>query len=283
MDSVATLNPIDRRDASNGLSTQDAELVARADQRLAHAYEQIAHADEQLARVQAQISRLEQDGARKNGPRRPSRGRPVLRASIALLLTAGICTAAFAWHSYGETVRPMIAQWSPQLAMALPQPLEAPKLGAGPTVRLAAADATGSQLQSSTQISQQDAAAGPLPLETTQLLETLARDLANVRQEIEQIRAGQESLTRESARQAEQIRDSQEQTARAIAGISELSQRRPVAPLPAAANPARKPVAALAPTQARAQERPPVRLQPRSQQTSSAPPPTTPRQRPAPE
>jgi hypothetical protein len=283
MDSMATINPTDRREASNGLSTQDAELVARADQRLAHAYEQIAHADEQLARVQAQISRLEQDGARKSGPRRPSRSRPVLRASIALLLTAGICAAAFAWHSYGETVRPMIAQWSPQLAMALPQPLEASKLAAGRTVRLAAAEAIGSQLQSSTQASQQDAAASPLPPETTQLLETLARDLANVRQEIEQIKAGQEALTRESARQAERIREGQEQTARAMAGIFELNQRRPVAPLPAAANPARKPVAALAPTQARAQERPPVRLQPRSQQTSSAPPQTTPRQRPAPE
>ena len=283
MDSAATINPTDRRDVSPGLSTQDAELVARADQRLAHAYEQIAHADEQLARVHAQISRLETDSVQKNGTRRPSRGRPVLRGSIALLLTVGICTAAFAWHSYGETARPMIAQWAPQLAMALPPSSEAPKLAAGPTVRLAAADATGSQLQPSTQTSQQDAAASPLPPETTQLLETLARDLANVRQEIEQIKAGQEALTRESARHAEQIRESQEQTARAIAGISELNQRRPVAPLPAAANPARKPVAALAPTPARAQERPPVRLQPRSQQATSAPPQTTPRQRPAPE
>ena len=147
MDSAATINPTDRRDVSPGLSTQDAELVARADQRLAHAYEQIAHADEQLARVHAQISRLETDSAQNNGSRRPSRGRPVLRGSIALLLTAGICTAAFVWHSYGKTVRPMIAQWAPQLATAFPPSSEAPKLAAGSTVRLAAADATGAQLQ----------------------------------------------------------------------------------------------------------------------------------------
>jgi hypothetical protein len=265
MDSAAPLNPTDRRDANPGLSTQDAELVARADQRLAHAYEQIAHADEQLARVQAQISRLENDSARNNGSRRPSRGRPVLRGSIALLLTAGICTAAFAWNSYGETVRPMIAQWTPQLTIAAPPPLETPKPAVEPTVRLAAADATGSQVQLSAQSSRQDVAASPLPPETTQLLETLARDLASVRQEIEQIKAGQEVLTRESARHAEQIRENQEQTARAIAGISELNQRRPVAPALPVASPARRPVATVAPTEARAQARPPVRLQPRQQ------------------
>ena len=54
----------DPHDASTGLSTQEIELVARADERLAHAYEQIARADEQLARVNEQISKLGQDAAR---------------------------------------------------------------------------------------------------------------------------------------------------------------------------------------------------------------------------
>ena len=96
------------------LSTQEMELVARADERLAHAYEQIARADEELARFNEQISRLEKKPA--NRLRQPSRGRPALRGLIGLLLTAGICTAAFAWQSYGETVRPMISRWAPQLA-----------------------------------------------------------------------------------------------------------------------------------------------------------------------
>ena len=38
-------------------------------------------------------------------PSHASRGRPMLRGLIGLLLTAGICTAAFAWHSHGETIR----------------------------------------------------------------------------------------------------------------------------------------------------------------------------------
>jgi DNA anti-recombination protein RmuC len=267
MDSSATISPTDPREVSPGLSTQDAELVARADQRLAHAYEQIALADEQLARVNEQISKLENEGARKNSSRRSSRGRPALRGFIGLLLTTGICTAAFAWHSYGETVRPMIAQWAPQLAAASSLPLETPKLAADTprVVQVAAVDAAISQLPSSAQTAAQDAG-NPIPPETTQLLQTMAHDLANMRQEIEQLKAGQEALTRETAGNAQQLKETQEQTARAIAAVSEQNLRRAsVAPPLPAANPARKPVSALAPTEARAQARPPVRLQPRQQ------------------
>src|SRR5215216_5276832 len=108
---------------SSANTKQDVELVARAYERLAHAYEQIASADEQLARVNEQISRMEYDAARKkamNKLRRPSRGRPALRGFIALLLTAGVCFAAFASQSYGETARLMISRWAPQLASSLP-------------------------------------------------------------------------------------------------------------------------------------------------------------------
>jgi uncharacterized membrane protein YccC len=254
------------KDVNSGLSEQDAELVARADERLAHAYEQIALADQQLARVNEQISKLESDGARKDRSRRPSRGRPALRGFIALLLTTGIFGAAFAWHSYGETAKPMISRWAPQLAAAAPLPLETPKLAdepSQPAVRVAAADAA---IPLPAQTLPQETAASPIPPEMTQLLETMARDLANVQQQIEQLKAGQEALAHENARNAEQIKESQEQMARAIANVSEQNMRRTsVAPPLPAANPARKPVSALAPTEARAQARAPVRLQPRQQ------------------
>jgi len=101
-----------------GLSTREIELVARADERLAHAYEQIARADEQLARVNEQISKMEQDAAPKkfaSGYRRPSRGRPALRGLVGLLLTAGICIAAFASQSSGVTAKLMNSRWATQL------------------------------------------------------------------------------------------------------------------------------------------------------------------------
>ena len=211
------------------------ELVARADERLAHAYEQIARADEQLARLNEQIFKLDRDAARRSSDpkravkgllHRPSRGRPALRGFIGLLLTAGICTAAFAWQSYGETVRPMISRWAPQLASSLPS--ETPKLAAQqspPAVQVAAADAALSQLSPPAQTVPQDAAAAPIPPEVTQSLQTMARDLANVQQEIEQLKASQDELARENAGIAEQLKASQEQMARAISSASEQNLR----------------------------------------------------------
>ncbi len=87
MDSAVNTRQADPH-VNPSLSTQEIELVARADQRLAHAYEQIARADEELARFNEQISRLEKQPA--NRLRQPSRGRPALRGLIGLLLTAGI-------------------------------------------------------------------------------------------------------------------------------------------------------------------------------------------------
>jgi hypothetical protein len=277
MDSAVNTKQADPRDVSPGLSTQDTELVARADERLAHAYEQIVRADEELARFNEQISKLAKKPA--NRLRQPSRGKPALRGLIGLLLTAGICTAAFAWQSYGETVRPMISQWVPQLAAASSLPSGVPKLAdqqSPPAVQVAAADAAVSQLPTPAQTAPQDAAAAPIAAEQTQLLQTMARDLASVQQEIEQLKASQAELARESAKTAEQLKANQEQMARAIANASEQNLRprtsvttsaatsanppRPVA------NTARKPVSTLPPpTQARAQARAPVQLQPRQQ------------------
>lgn len=276
MDSSVNTKQADPRDVSPGLSAQDVELVARADQRLAHAYEQIANADEQLARINEQISRMEYDAARKkavNKLSRPSRGRPALRGFIGLLLAAGICIAAFASQSYGETARLMISRWAPQLASSLPS--ATPKLDAQqslPVVQVAAADAAISQLSAPAQTAPQDAAPGPIPPEVTQSLQTMARDLASVQQEIGQLKASQEELARENARTAEQLKASQEQMARAIASASEQNLRPKASgaatsanPPRSVANPARKPVSTPPQKQARAQARAPVQLQSRQQ------------------
>lgn len=275
MDSSVNTKQTDPREVGPGLSTQDIELVARADERLAHAYEQIARADEQLARVNEQISRMEDDSARTKAVHklgRPSRGRPALRGFIGLLLTACICIAAFASQSYGETARLMISRWTPQLASSLPS--ATPKLAAQqslPAVQVAAADAAISQLSPSAQAVPQDAAPAPIPPEVTQSLQTMARDLASVQQEIGQLKASQEELARENARTAEQLKASQEQMARAISSASEQNLRKTSVatsanpPLPVA-KPARKPVSTPPPTQARAQARVPAPVQLQSRQ-----------------
>ena len=165
----------------------------------------------------------------------------------------------------------MISRWAPQLASSLPS--EAPKLAAQqspPAVQVAAADAAISQLSPPAQTVPQEAAAAPIPPEVTQSLQTMARDLASVQQEIEQLKASQEELARENARTAEQLKANQEQMARAISSASEQNLRKTAAAAPAQSatagcQPARKPVSTLPPTQARAQARAPVQLQSRQQ------------------
>ncbi|MCK1637030.1 hypothetical protein IVA95_05425 [Bradyrhizobium sp. 157] len=267
MDTTVNTKQADPRDVNPGLSTQDIELVARADERLAHAYEKIARADEQLALVNEQIAKLEKKPA--NRLPQSSRGRPALRGFVGLLLTAGICIAAFASQSYGEAARLMIAPWVPQLAPASSLPSETPKLAAQqsePTVQVAAADAAVSALPAPAPTGPQEAAAGPITPEVTQLLQTMARDLANVQQEIEQLKAGQEELVRENARTAEQLKANQEQMARVIANASAQQPRpKPTAsanpPPPLAAAPSRNPASTPPPTQARTQARVPMQLQ----------------------
>ena len=271
MDSSANTKQADPHDTSPGLSTQEIELVARADERLAHAYEQIAHADEQLARINEQIYKLEHDAARTksvNRFRQPKRGRPALRGFVGLLLMAGICIAAFVSQSYGETARQVISRWAPQLAAASSQSADSPKLAAQQglqAVQLAAVDAAPSPPPA--QAVPQEATAASIPPEVTQLLQTMARDLANVQEGIQQLKASQEEMARENARTAEQLKASQEQIARVIA--NEQNQRPRTSATTSANRP--PPIAAAsgraAPpqTQARAQARAPAQSPSRQQ------------------
>ena len=169
MESSLNTRQTDPHDVNPGPSTQDRELVSRADERLVHAYAQIARADEQLARVNEQLSKLEYDARPKksaNRYRRPSHGRPVLRGFVGMLLTAGIFIAAFAWQSYGETARPMISRWAPQLAAASPLPAGTPKLAdqqSPPAVQVAVVDGALSQLPPPAEPAPQDAPPRSLP------------------------------------------------------------------------------------------------------------------------
>jgi cytoskeletal protein RodZ len=249
-------------------------LIARADERLAHAYEQIASADEQLARVNEQISRLEQDAVRRPSGvphRAQSRDRPVLRGFVGLLLAACIFAAAFIWQSsYSDAAKATIAKWAPELVSGS---LEKPGLAAQPipsTVQVAAAEAAPPQAVSATQPTAPEVAPAPAPLpsELAQLLQTIMRDLANVEQGIEQLKASQEQMAIDHAKAVEQLKASQEQMTRLISKTSEQNARPKTSapPPPPIAGPTRKPVVpARSVPQARAQPHAPVQLQPDDQ------------------
>jgi hypothetical protein len=211
----------------------DDVLVPRGDERLAHAYEQIVRADKQLTPVNEQLSKLEHDAALLPSAvpgRRPSRGRPALRGPIGLLLAACIFVAAFvSQSSYGDAAKPIIARWAPQLILTSSLP-EKPGIAAQPipsAVQAAAAEPIPPQPTPSAQTAPQDIAATTAPLspELAQLLQTMARDLANVKRGIEQLQTSQEQMTSDNAKAAEQLKASQEQMTRLIAKASEQNLR----------------------------------------------------------
>ena len=204
-------------------------MVARADEELAHAHEQITRAHEEIGRTEAQPSELQHDVARQpsdhpqgrmntfrpavpSNP--PSLGRRAVRAFISLALLGCIGVAAMAWQSpsSGDAAKQMIARWAPQLVPTLLLTLESPGLPAQRAplaVRASAASAAPPQPAPMAQIAPQGVVppASALSPDSAQLLQSMARDLATVGQRIEQLKAsidqlkaGQQQMSREIAK-----------------------------------------------------------------------------------
>src|SRR5258707_11008501 len=242
---------------------------------LKQAYGQVGRADEQIARVDEQVSKLEQDAApHSSEPQtrintfqpavpgdRPSPGGRAIGGFIGFLLAVCIGVAAFVWQSpfYGDAARQIIARWAPQLVPTSSLTPESPGLPAQPsppTVQAAAAKTAPPQPAPLAQTAPEDVAptAAALSPESAQQLQSMARDLPTMGQEIEQLKASQEQMARDNAHVAEQLKAIQEQMARDIAKVSEQNLRPKIpAPLPRpATTPTRKPV----PTSPRAAAQP---------------------------
>ena len=241
-------------------------LVARADERLVHAHEEIKRADEQLARLSEQVARMERNAARAPGvgPRTP--GRRTLR--VLLPLAACIVVAALVWQSsLGGGAKPVVTPSAPQLvtpslppenppSSVAPAPSAVHLAAAGPAPAQAtpvvesAPQATSKTMQMA-QAAPQDAAptsAGPTATVPTaaaaspdqaQLLQTMARDLANLQRSIEQLKASQQQMAGDNAKEIAALRASQEEMKRVLAKASEQNPSKtsppPAQPTPPAA------------------------------------------------
>jgi hypothetical protein len=240
-------------------------MVARADEELAHAHEQIARAEEQLSKLEHDAARHPSDHPQTRPAipgNRPSLGGRAVRAFIGLMLAACIGVAAIAWQSpsYGDAARQIIASWAPQLVPILSLTLEIPGLPAQPsppTIQAAATKTAPPQPALLAQTAPEGVAptAAALSPELTQLLQSMAHDLATLGQGIEQLKASQEQMARDNANAAEQLKASQEQMARVIAKASEqnLRPKIPAPPPRPTATSTRKPVPLLPSPQATAQ------------------------------
>jgi uncharacterized membrane protein YccC len=266
VNSTPTPKPIEPHDA----------LIARADEGLARAHDQIARADEQLARLTEQVAKMERDDARpasaappsagrpSAGPSRQSpRGRPALRAVVGLTLAACIVVAALvSQSSYGAGARLVVARWAPRLVSTPSLPPENPPIPAQPTpsiVQVAAAEPALPPVMPLPQAAPQAAApAAPAALpDQTQLLQTMARDLAEVQRNIEQLKANQQQIASDNLKAVEELKASQEEIKRVLARVTEQNVPKTSPPPAPPAPAARKPERTLPSPQARARPRPP--------------------------
>ena len=147
-------------------------------------------------------------------------GRAARAFRAALLLAVGGGAAAFAWQAYGDEAKSTVAQWVPQRVLALILPTETPALAeqpGAPAVEAARADTPAAQAalpasavpEAAAPIAAAPTAAAPA-LEPADQLRSMARDLANAGQQIEQLKAS-----------IEELKASQQQMSRGLARTSE--------------------------------------------------------------
>ena len=139
---------------------------------------------------------------------RPSIGRRAVRAFSGFLLTACIGGAGVAWQSYGDAAKQIIASSAPQHVLTSWLPLE--KLGlsaqpAPPAVQAADANAAPPQPAAPAQTAPEGVAptTAALSPDLAKLLQSMARDLASVGQEIEQLKASQQQMSSDVAKPSE--------------------------------------------------------------------------------
>jgi hypothetical protein len=260
---------------SKAIEPQDA-LIARADEQLVHAYQQIARADEELTRVSEQVAKMEREAAHPRsaepvppsphsaGPGPQSRPRrPAFRGLVGLLLAASIVVAALVLQSsYGGGAKLVVARWAPQLLSTPSLPPENPPLHAQPApsaVSVAAAETAPPQATPSAQTTPQDPAStatAALP-DHTQLLETMARNLANVERSIEQLKASQQQTASDNSKAIEELKANQEEIKRGLAKVSEQNLSKTSSPPAQPAPTLRKPERTLQSPQVRVRPRMP--------------------------
>jgi uncharacterized membrane protein YccC len=220
----------------NSEQTDPRNVFAHVNEEITRAYEQIALANEQIARTLAQdATRHPSDHPEtRMTSDRPAIGRPALRGFVGLLLAACIGVAAIGWQSsYGDVAKQIIAGWAPQFVLTSSPSPHNPGLPEKPsplTLQASAANALSPQPAPLAQAAPEAVAptAAARSPDSEQLLQSMARDLATVGQEIEELKAGieqlktnQEQMARDNARAAEQFKASQEEMVRDIAKVSE--------------------------------------------------------------
>lgn len=242
--------------------------IRHADESLAHAHEVMKGADEQLARLSEQVAKMESEAARQSSaasspPSAP--GKPALRGRIGLPLAACVVVAALVLQwSQGWSAKLAVALWPPpQIASAPSIPKEDLPPSAQPApsyVQLAQAEPAPPPVTPIAQAAPQDAAPATTATvpDQTQLLQTMARDLANLERSIEQLKDSQQQIAKmagDNSKDIAELRASQDEIKRTLTKVSEQNLSRPSPPPAQPAVTLRKPERTVQPPRVRARPR----------------------------
>jgi hypothetical protein len=182
---------------------------------------------------------------------RPSFGVRAIRAFIGFLLAVCIGVAGVVWQAYGDAAKQMIARWTPQLVATSSPPPENPGLPEQPNppaVQANAAKAAPPQPAPPAQAAAEGVAPAAAAPESAVLLESMARELASARQEIDQLKASPGQMSREIAKakayeaKASLAKASQTRASQSRASEQNLQPRISALPPRSAAAPVRRPL-----------------------------------------
>ena len=189
------------------------------------------------------------------GDRRLIGGR-VIRACIGFLLAVCLAVAASLWQSYGDAAKQIVARWVPQFALTSSSPQDNPGLPEQPGPAAVQASAAKAVPPAQTAAEGVASAGATLSPESTQLLQSMAGDLAHAQQEIEQLKA---SIAELKASQQQMSRDTAKVSEARVSGariaeakVSEQNLRSRLSAAVRRSASARKPMPPLPPPQAAA-------------------------------
>ena len=219
-------------------------LIARTDEQLARAREGIAGVREEIERVTEKLSKMERDDAREPSVRpgdaarnpsarpdpQPLRGKSAVLGSIdllpiGLLLAACLVVAALVSQLSRDAVTLIAAHLTPQrVSTPFSQPTN-PPLSAQPdpsSFKLMTAEAAPAQATPLAGAGPQDAAPAAAGVsELMQLQQATARDVANLKREIEQLKVKQDQIANDNSKAIEQLKAKLEDVTRLFAKVSE--------------------------------------------------------------
>jgi hypothetical protein len=237
--------------------------IAPAEQ-LARAHEQIKRAGEDLARLSEQVTKMERDAARSLSVGRSLPRRPALKALLGLPLAACVVVAALVLQSsYDGGTKPVFAGSATE-SVSTPtlEPENAPLAAqqAPSIIQVAAAEAAPPQATPPQAAPLDQSAPRDTELSTlrdqAQLLQAMAREIADIERNMEQLKANQQQTASENSKAIEELKTSQEEIKRVLARLSEQNPPK-ASPPPQATTTLHRPERSLQPPRARERPRSP--------------------------